>query len=135
MVERQYSDLVNGDFDLASVDSNWNYALTGDVYTIHALKKAIVNIKSMSDQTFQAAMLFSPTVFMEQNPDSFKIVYSKTNTKYSREKSLAIRKKLKNVLGQNTVQFSSNYNGSSYAFIIKREKKLKSAKVLDVACG
>ena len=98
MVERQYSDLVNGDFDLASVDSNWNYALTGDVYTIHALKKAIVNIKSMSDQTFQAAMLFSPTVFMEQNPDSFKIVYSKTNTKYSREKSLAIRKKLKNVL-------------------------------------
>ena len=54
MVERQYSDLVNGKFDLASVDRNWNYALSGDVYTIHALKKENNDIKATNNSSIRA---------------------------------------------------------------------------------
>ncbi len=130
-LERMVALLKAKQADYIDLPPDYNYALAADVGTVRALSKAVAQIDSIEDDRKRSSMQFSPWVYVEENPDIFKLERIDGGPAYDPFSVEEIRSKYARLISENQTHFKWNYPASSYGFMGKYLAETDT--VLDIA--
>lgn len=119
--------------DYIDLPADYNYALAADVGTVQALSKAVAQIDNIENDRKRSSLQFSPWVYVEENPNIFKLECIDGGPDYDQARVEEIRSKYARLISENQTHFKWNYPASSYGFMGKYLAKTDT--VLDIACG